>query len=236
MLKRIILSCFLIALASTIVAGDVSAYVDEGFSADGKIYVFGQYGSIDKTWQGYASIYTVDIEKNDYVDGAVFSTPASSKTAGKNGHTLYTDLRNKNASYLSSLGLTTVGIDNVLYLASDSNVATDKIVITDFEQSNKDDSNTYNIKLTPWYSGNTSLAKSSFFITVEKQDDKGEVIAKQVIGNPDIKRNGVIGYSIEKIIKSPDEKSFIFLIEKTHATSNGISKRYMVETLEVSNF
>ncbi len=232
MLKRILTCCSLLLVASFLVAGDAAAYVDEGFSENGNIYVFGQYGSVDKTWQGYAEIYTVDIAENDYVDGGVFTTPAGSNTAGKNGHTLYTALRNKNTAYLDSLGLRTVDITNVLYLKNDSRTSSDSISITDFEDSKQ----TYSVSLTPWYSGNTPSSKSSFFITVEKFDDAGNLVGKQVIGNPDIKRRGVVGYSIEKIMRSPNNESFIFIVEKTIATANGNSIRYMVETLEIDNF
>ncbi len=236
MLKRAFL-LFLLSMVSTIlIAGDVASFIDEGFSSDGKLYVFGQYGSLDITRQGYAEIYTVDIEKNDYVDGAVFVTPASAKTSGKNGHTLYTDLRKNNSRYLDGLKLKAVDIDSVLYLKGSSSSPTATITVKDFEESSMGSSQTYSIKLTPWYSGSTSSSQSSFFISVEKHDGSGAIIGKQVIGNPDIKRKGVVGYAIEKIIKSPDSESFIFIIEKTLATSSGKSIRYMVETLEVSSF
>ncbi len=236
MLKRMLLCCVLFSFASFLVAGDVAAFIDEGFSNDGKIYVFGQYGSVDKTWQGYAEIYTVDIAENDYVDGAVFTTPASSKTQGKNGHTLYTDLRDKHASYLDDLQLKSVGIDNVLYIKSSTNVKSGTRARPAGARAPTDGKDSYAVSITPWYSGSTPSSQSSFFIAVEKYNENGDLIGKQIVGNPDIKRRGVIDYGIEKILKSPDGKSFIFVIEKTIATANGNSIRYMVETLEIDNF
>ncbi len=236
MLKRALM-LFLFCIFSTIlVAGDVASFIDEGFSSDGKLYVFGQYGTLDTTSQGYAEIYTVDIAKNDYVDGAVFTTPASAKTSGKKGHNLYTDLRKNNSHYLDGLKLESGDIDSVLYLRGSSSSPNETITVKDFEESAMGSSQVFTINLTPWFSGNTSSSQSSFFISVEKHNDSGAVIGKQVIGNPDIKRKGVVGYAIEKIIKSPDSESFIFIIEKTLATSSGKSIRYMVETLEVSSF
>ncbi len=236
MVKRVFL-CFLLCTISTLlIAGDVASFVDEGFSRDGSTYVFGQYGSIDKSWQGYAEIYAVDIGENDYVDGGVFTTPASSQTANKNGHTLYADLRKKHSAYLDKLNLESVDIESVLYIRGGSSSPTETITIKDFEDTSVEGSQTYSVSLTPWFSGNTPSSQSSFFITVEKKNDSGTVLGKQVIGNPDIKRKGVVGYAIEKIIKSPDGKSFIFIVEKTIATASGNSIRYMVETLEVSEF
>ncbi len=236
MLKRVLLYSLFFIATTYIMAGDVASFMDEGFSADGKLYVFGQYGTTDSSKQGYAEIYTVNIAENDYVDEGLFETPASSKTSGKNGHTVYTDLRSASSRYLNALKLESVGIDNTLYIKSGAKSASDTISITDFESAGSSGAQTYDISLKPWYSGSTASSQSSFFITVEKKDANGALLEKQVIGNPDIKRRGVVGYSIERILKSPDGKSFIFIIEKTLATSSGKSIRYMVETLEVSNF
>lgn len=234
MLKRILIF-FMLSCVSILFADDSAAFIDEGFSNDGNYFVFGQYGNNENS-QGYAEIYTIDIAANDYEDSGLFFTKASSATNGKNGHTLYTDLRRKNSNYLNDLELEVVDIDSVLYLNSGLKSPTDKIVVKDFEKASTDSSETYTIQLNPWYSGNTATSKSSFFITVEKVDSNGKVLGKQVIGNPDIKRTGVIGYSIEKIMKSPNGESFIFIIEKNMATIDGVSVRYMVETLEVANF
>ena len=44
------LVCVLVAALSLayVFAGDVASFVDLGFTDDGKYYVFGQYGKIDK--------------------------------------------------------------------------------------------------------------------------------------------------------------------------------------------
>lgn len=234
MLKRVLILGVLIYFGTLLVAGDVAVFVDEGFSQDGKTYVFAQYGSIDKVWQGFAEIYTVDIMKNDYIDEGRFKTSASSKTAGKTGLSVYEDLFEKNSTYLNKLSLQPANLEQVLYIKTDSKKALNEIVFQDFEGSTEENPMTYHITLVPWYSGKTSSSSSSFFIAVEKRDRDGNLVEKQVVGNPDIKRAGVIGYSIEKIMRSPDEKSLIFVIEKTIATASGTSIRYMIETLVVA--
>ena len=235
MVKRLFLLIILVSFGAVLFADDVASFVDEGFSMDGQYYVFGQYGNTEHS-QGFAEFYTIDIAKNDYVDGGFFIIKPSKTTSGKNGHTLYTDLRKKNAQYINDMSLAVIDIDNVLYLNSGLKSTSEEIIVKDFENSTKKSSETYSIVLNPWYSGNTASSKSSFFITVAKKDANGVQIGKQVIGNPDIKRTGVIGYEIERIILSPDRNTFIFVIEKTIATANGNSVRYMVETLEVANF
>ena len=234
MLKRL-LCMILVSCGAILFAEDIASFVDEGFSLDGQYYVFGQYGNTGRS-QGFAEIYTIDIEKNDYVDNGLFFIKPSTSTSGKNGHMLYTDLRKKSVQYLNSMSLAVTGLDNVLFLNGGLKSTDKEIIVKDFENATTDSSETYSIKLNPWYSGNTATSKSSFFITVEKKDVSGNVIGKQVIGNPDIKRTGVIGYEIEKIITSPDKRSFIFIIEKTIVTSTGSVVRYMIETLDVADF
>ena len=234
MLKRF-LFIIVVGFGAILFAEDIASFVDEGFSLDGEYYVFGQYGNTEDS-QGFAEIYTIDIGKNDYVDNGLFFVKPSANTTGMNGHTLYTDLRKNNAKYINNLSLAVIGIDNVLYLNNGLKIANEKIVVKDFEHMPQDLTETYSIQLNPWYSGNTVTSKSSFFITVEKLDANGVVSGSQVIGNPDIKRTGVIDYKIEKIIASPNRDTFIFIVEKTIATSKGTSVRYMVETLEITNF
>lgn len=233
MSKRILIICVLMYLCTLLVAGDVATFVDEGFSQDGKTYVFSQYGSLDKVWQGFAEIYTVNIIQNDYIDEGCFKTPASSKTAGKTGFSVYEDLFAEKLNYFNKLSLRPANLEQILYLKNDTKAPLDEIIFQDFEGSTEANPMTYHVTLVPWYSGKTASSTSSFFIAVEKRDKNGNLLEKQVAGNPDIKRTGVIGYSIEKIMRSPDGKNLIFVLEKTIATTSGTSIRYMVETLVI---
>ena len=67
---------------------------------------------------------------------------------------------------------------------------------------------------------------------MEKQDADGNVITRQKIGSPDIKRKGITNYKIERIFCDNSEKSLIFVIEKTLEDETGISIRYMVEAVK----
>ena len=67
-MKRKIFTVLIFSLLHALYAGDSAVFVDEGFSQDGKVYVFGQYGVTDKNFQGWAELYAVDTEKNDYIE------------------------------------------------------------------------------------------------------------------------------------------------------------------------
>ena len=64
---------------------------------------------------------------------------------------------------------------------------------------------------------------------IEKQDADGNVITRQKVGSPDIKRKGITNYKIERIFCDNSGKNLIFVIEKTLEDDTGISIRYMVE-------
>ena len=99
-MKKVFLACaaLFVGVASCF-AGDVASFVDKGFTADGKYYIFGQYGKTDKKFQGWAEIYLVDIAANDYVDGGVFKTKPTAVTAGKGGKEVFEALEAKNYYY-----------------------------------------------------------------------------------------------------------------------------------------
>ena len=235
MAKRITITAMFLCFCILLAAGDAAAFVDLGFSKDGRTYMFAQYGSTDKTWRGFAEIYSVDIEKNDYTDGGCFKVTPSAKTEGINGSVLYERLFEQNAAYIKTQDPVPADLAHTLYVKGKAKEPLEEIVFTDFEGSAKDNPVTFYIRLIPWFSGKTALSKSSFFISVERKDKNGKTLSKQVAGTPDIKRTGVTDYTVEKIMRSNDGKNLIFVIEKRMTTEAGLSVRYMVEALKIAD-
>ena len=233
-MKKIFLACAaFIAGISACFAGDVASFVDKGFTSDGKYYIFGQYGKTDKKFQGWAEIYQVDIAANDYVDGGVFLTKPTSVTAGKSGKEVFEGLEAKSYYYFKNYPSEKANIDNVLYILDDVNKkGTEEIVFKDFRGSEIENPNSYHIQLVPTFEKKKKNVKSSFFIMIEKQDADGNVIARQKVGSPEIKRKGITDYKIERIFCDNSGKSLIFVIEKTLEDETGISIRYMVEAVK----
>ena len=62
-MKKALIASIVFIAAGIAFAGDAAAFKDIGFSSDGKIYVFGQYGKTDVAFEPYAEIYTIDVEK-----------------------------------------------------------------------------------------------------------------------------------------------------------------------------
>lgn len=233
MTKRLTLGFTIFCVCALLHAGDVAAFVDIGFSSDGNTYMFGQYGSTDKNYEGYASIFTVDVKSNTFVENGVFSTLPSSKTKGKSGIEIYKKLYAKNENYISKYNFKPTNLNSTLYLRSDSKKTPNEIYFKDFERSSNSAEVMYHITLIPWYSGKTASSESSFFMSVEKQNENGNILSKNVVGTPSYKRKGVTNYAVEKIVCDETGTSLVFVVEKQITTVNGMDIRYMVETVSV---
>lgn len=236
-MKRIIAGGLLLsALLTSAFAGDAAVLVDKGFSDDGNYYVFGQYGKTDKNFQAWAELYTVDVKKNDYVTDGVFKTAPSSKTASISGKMAFDELFKKASYKLSSYAPSVAVPDRILYIREEeSKSPTEEIVFKDFTRSIGAEQAFYHVQLIPDYSGKGPSSKSSFFIMVEKKDSSGRVIARQKVGSPMIKRTGVTGYKIERIVCDKSGRNLVFIIEKRFEDATGVNIRYMIEAANLSS-
>lgn len=217
-------------------AGDSAVLVDNGFSADGNYYIFGQYGKIDKKFQGWAEIYTVDVLKNDYVDNEVYRVKPSAVTFDKTGKEVYESLAGKNYLSIKKYNCAQNSPEQILYICEEEKKAgTDEIEFKDFISSVSDDQAYYKVVLVPTVSGEGINVKSSFYIDIEKLDSKGAVLASQRIGNPGITRKGVKNYKIERIVCDKTGKKLVFIVEKTMEDKTGINIRYMIETARLND-
>jgi predicted secreted protein len=233
MRKLIICAFVAAACVFSASAGDAAVFVDTGFSSDGNVYVFGEYGRTDKSFQGWAEIYTVDIEKNDFVQGEVFRTKPSAVTAGKSGREVYDMLAGRSYFSTKKYNCQKPAPDQVLYICGDEHKnGTDEIVFKDFTGATGSAAS-YHIRLVPSVEGSGINAKSSFYITVEKQDENGTVISSQKVGSPSVVRKGVTGYKIERICCDKSGTGLVFIIEKTMEDETGMLVRYMAEAARI---
>ncbi|WP_027727931.1 DUF2259 domain-containing protein [Treponema sp. C6A8] len=234
MKKSFLCSLAVLLAATALNAGDVASFVDKGFSADGKYYVFAQYGKVDKKFQAWAEIFQVDIAANDYVDSGVFKTRPTGATADKNGKDVYEELEAKAAGYLNALNLKKANAEHVLYILDDVNkTGTDEIIFKDFTSADLDNQNSYRITLVPTITGKGKNARSSFYINLEKFDADGYLLSTQRIGSPSITRKGVTNYKIERIFRDESGTNLIFVIEKHYEDDAGLSVRYMIEAAKI---
>lgn len=228
MKKQILIGMSVLSLCFSAFAGDAAVFVDGGFSKDGKVYVFGQYGKTDKRFEAYAELYTVRVAENDFIKGENFKTGPSAATVNKNGKDLYEQLCGKSYGTLKKYGLAPTSPDNVLYIRSDvQKKGTDEILFQDFE----DGAVSYRVSLKPTVKKENGTVSSSFYIAVQKLDGNGTVTASYTVGSPKYWRKNVSGYCVDKIFKDAGGKSLVFVVEKTVEDATGKCIRYMVETI-----
>lgn len=235
MRKQMIGCLFLVSAVFTAFAGDAAVFVDGGFSSDGTVYVFGQYGKTDKSFQGWAEIYIVDIQKNDYAENGVFRIKPSAVTADKTGKEVYETLAGKSFYATKKYDCAPAKPDQILYIREDDGKAgTDEILFKDFSGSLGDNGSRYSVQIVPEVTGRGVGVSSSFFIALEKKDADGRVLARQKIGSPQIKRKGVKDYRIERIVCDRTGRNLVFVIEKITEDKTGTNVRYMIEAAVLS--
>ncbi|MBR1912427.1 MAG: hypothetical protein IJ828_08745, partial [Treponema sp.] len=146
-------------------AGDAAAFLDIGFSSDGKTYIFGEYGKIDKKFQAWAEIYTVDIAKNEYVPHEVYITKPSKATASLSGKKTFDELKLKASASINKYNCTPYKVENLLYVKEGTSVTND-IRFQDFDASSADSDVFYHIQLVPTYKGKGKNVSSKYYISM----------------------------------------------------------------------
>ncbi|MCR5217157.1 DUF2259 domain-containing protein [Treponema sp.] len=229
-MKRFLMIAAAAMISLTVYAGDAAVYEDLGFSEDGKTYIFAQYGKTDKDFQGWAEIYTVDVEKNNYVKNEVYKTNPKDLSKDASGKQAFNSLMNKTLWKRCKYNAKPANAAELLYLREAENKGpTDEIVFRNFDSGVEV---IYKIKLIPEYEGKGKNVRSKYYINVTMTDKDGNTLNQWKVGTPDLKRKGITSYLIDRIFTSKDKKSLVIVVQKTLEDDKGTSIRYMVETLK----
>ncbi len=225
----------LLFLLTLLYAQPNSSFLDIGFSPDGAFYCFAEYGRIvdaSAGSRGYAEAFTVDVAKNEFVNGGKIKTAASFKTENKTGYEVFKTLRQENPDFFSSKKFPDRTNSVLLYQCGKSEEKK-QIEFRDFEHSTEEKTVQYNVKLVEYSEGSGKGIATCFYLLVELKNEKDEVIRRMIVGNPKTKRVGVKGYSINSILSDADGTSLVFVIEKKIAGEKDDYIQYMVETVKL---
>ena len=226
MVRRLSLTAVFALCAPILFAGDVATFANLGFSADGRVFMFGQYGVDRETSTPYAEIYTVDVPENEFVSGGLFRLHADRRvSAGQDGSAaLYAVLREA-SSTISTHSIDHLRQGRIVYALINEDEPESRIEFRDFDTGYR-----YTARLSQQREGESTDVKARFHIDLDRVDPEGES-KSYTIGLPQFYRDGVSRYSIRQAILSPDEQSIVFVVEMERPTRTGISIRYMVETV-----
>jgi predicted secreted protein len=225
----LVLAVFL-TVSTALYAGDVASFVDLGFSENGSIYMFAQYGVDERTLNPWTELYIVDVDKNDFVAGGRLSYKHNKPVAlGQDGSAALFRVLSHNAEVIKKYRTSFMhqGVPLFISLEDIRSPKGQTIDFRDFERRVY-----YSAMLNSITYGSGNDIRSSFFIILNSTDNNG-VKKSYRVGNPDVKRRNVTTYSIKKAIVNPDRSSMILVIEMTLLNGNGSDIRYMVEALRL---
>ncbi|MCL2609698.1 MAG: DUF2259 domain-containing protein [Treponema sp.] len=217
----------LLLAAGTAFAGDSATFVNLGFSADGDIYMFAQYGVSSGGFRPWADLFVVDVARNDFVSGGrqsyVHENPI---VAGQSGAGAMHSLLARNAPLAERYGVVFPNQGQPLYVAlvDDPALANRPIDFRDFESGID-----YHASLAETVEGSGAAARSSFVINLRRTGGNGTETF--TVGSPNVRRAGVLSYRIRQVLVSPAGNSMIFVIEMQRAAGDTHDIRYMVEAL-----
>ncbi|MDR2342916.1 MAG: DUF2259 domain-containing protein [Spirochaetaceae bacterium] len=217
-------------LAGALRAGDVASFVDLGFSENGKIYMFAQYGVDEHTLRPWSELCIVDVERNDFVPGGRISYKHDKPVAlGQDGSAALLRIVSQNTGLIQKYRANFMrqGIPLFISLEDVRDPAGQTIDFRDFERGVH-----YDASLKSILHGSGTGVKSSFYILFNSLNGKGFKKMYRV-GSPNVTRDGVTSYSIKKAIVNPERTSMILVIEMTVLNGNGADIRYMVEAFRL---
>ncbi|MDR3173928.1 MAG: DUF2259 domain-containing protein [Treponema sp.] len=230
MLKKSFFTAAALAICGAALwAGDTASFVDLGFSQDGKVYMFAQYGVLASTLKPWADLYAVDVSQNNFVPGGKLTYSSSNPVnAGNDGIGAFYNIITQNSALAGRYRVDYLHQGHPLYIALDSeggNPPGERIEFRDFERGFS-----YQAQLVPVTEGSGANLKSSFHIILDRVGPAGDRRTFSV-GSPGVKRPQIATYKIKKVLSSPLDNSIIFVIETRKPVVNGHDIRYMIETL-----
>jgi len=228
-MKRIV-ALMLLACASLTAAfaGDVATLVNLGFSADSGHYMFGYYGIDSKTGTPYAEVFVVDTKKNEFVpQGSLKGLYAAKLEPGWDAEGAFYTLFADATGLARKFGIDHLAQGRLVYLLLNGDEAPQKLSFRDFKTDAA-----YEVTLVQKPETKDGKVSSGFGISVAMTGKDGKRVAFNA-GNAAIKRKDIASYAIREIILGPDERTFVFLLEKREGEYAGGSMRYMVETVRI---
>lgn len=226
-MKRInlILLISLFLLSGFLYAGEVAQFVNLGFSPDSGTFVFGQFGINRTTSAPFASLFVVDVERNDFVRNGTFrSTETEPVSVGQNGSGALYNLIHQASPLIQQHQVNHSLQGRLVYLFINGQEPRSRITFRDFNNSNH-----YEINLVQQSRGSGETQAAAFHLRVSATTSAGRVV-DQTIGLPDFFRAGISRYRIRQVVLSPDERSIIVVVERIAVTPEGERIEFMVET------
>jgi predicted secreted protein len=209
-------------------AGDVAQYINLGFSADSRYFMFGQYGISQDSSAPWADSFIVDVQANAYArKGARQFVATRPVDPGAGGLGALFNILADGIAETRQYRIDHLNTGRLVYILIDGVQPPDTIEFRDFQLGRS-----YKVALTQSSSTRGTDVNSSYGIAVTITEKDGKARALNA-GDPTFRRYGVKAYRLKQIVLAPDGSSLVFVVQKELQDAKGINVRYMVETLKV---
>lgn len=227
-MKKLSIIVISIIFASSIFAGDVADFVNLGFSPRGDYFLFGEYGVKVKYQKAYANMWLVDVNRNVFVKGGVYSGEYETVIEpGESPLGALLKLLDKGRSKTSAYNIDYLDQGRPLYVRINDDNDIDSLSFRDFTTGLS-----YDVKVNKNVRISGSTTYSSFGIVLETMNKNG-ISRKYNIGNPSYERKNVKDYKIERILHSSNGHNIVIVLSKYIIDGDDINVRYMVETISL---
>jgi predicted secreted protein len=216
----------LAALAAS--AGDVAQFINLGFSADSRYFMFGQYGISQSTSAPWADSVIIDLPANAYAKkGARQFAATRPVDPGASGLGALFNVLADGTAEKKQYKIDHLNTGRLVYILMDGATPPDSIEFRDFQTGRS-----YKVALTQSSSTRGTDVSSAYSITVTITEKDGKTRSLNA-GDGTYKRSGVKAYHLKQIVLAPDGSSLVFVVQKEELDTQGVNVRYMVETLKV---
>jgi predicted secreted protein len=229
MAKKALLSACILLAAVASWSGDVAQFDNLGFSSDGRYFMFGQHGILEKTSYPYAELAIVDVPANAFVpQGTKKVSYTKGVEPGSTGLGALLNALSDAAAQKRQYRIDHLVTGRLLYLLVDGVNPAETLEFRDFQAGTR-----YAVTLvqTPGTKDGQPAAAFSLKVTVTGKDGKAR---DYTVGNAGLARTGVKAYRVKQVVLGPDGAALVFVIQKEEADGTSVNIRYMVETVRLN--
>ena len=228
MAKKVPLTLCILLVALAGWAGDVALFVNLGFSTDGKYFMFGQHGILEKTSYPYAELYIVDVAANAFASQGVKKVSYTRGVEpGSSGLGALLNALGDAAAQKRQYRVDHLVTGRLLYLLVDGVPPLETLEFRDFQAGTR-----YAVTLVQTSSTRDGQPAAAYSLKVSVTGKDGTAKA-YTVGDASFARAGVKAYRVKQVILGPDEASLVFVIQKDEADGQGVNVRFMVETVRL---
>jgi predicted secreted protein len=226
--KKALLSACILLVALLAWAGDVAQFDNLGFSSDGRYFMFGQHGVLEKGSYPYAEVSVVDVPANAFVPGGVKKVSYTKAVEpGATGLGALLNALGDMAAVKRQYRIDHLATGRLLYLLVDG---VDPAATLEFRDFPAGTSYAVTLVQAAGTRDGQPAAAFSLKVTVTGRDGKARDLA---VGNPGLQRAGVRAYRVKQVLLGPDGAALVFVIQKEETDGAAVNVRYMVETVRL---